>query len=427
MPPLTLAILGCGSRGRTYARIAASMPQRFRLAAAADPNPVRLGQVRDLSANPDFRGFPSDAELFAAGRRAELLVIATQDAQHHQQALRALELDYHLLLEKPAARTIHEILDIRTLAEARGRLVSLCFVLRYTPFYREVKAQVASGRLGRILHIEASEGVGAFHQAHSFVRGHWSRTAESTPMIVQKCSHDTDILAWLKQGSRARRVTSQGSLSWFRPENAPPGATPRCTAPCPHSAPGGGSCRYDSHRYLTDQRRWLDFVYPADAEAASDEDILAWLAHAPWGRCAWKCDNTAVDHQVVTVEFDDGATASLTMSAFDRGRQLVVHGTEGTLRGGESWADPTRMELFFRPLDSATAEPIPLPAPRESAYVGHGGGDFGLIDSLDAIVADAAPGSASLQSSLDSHLIAFAAELSRRRGGEPVDLADLEA
>lgn len=431
MPPLSLAILGCGSRGRTYARLAALFPDSLAVVAAADPNPQRLAQVAAAGEGatgdglPNFRSFSSDEELFAAGRLADVLIISTQDAQHHRQALRALALGYDLLLEKPAAQSIEEILEIRQLAEARQARVSLCFVLRYTPFYRAVKQQIDSGRLGNILHIEASEGVGAFHQAHSFVRGHWSRPEESTPMIVQKCSHDTDILAWLKEGTRPRRVTSHGSLSWFRPENAPPGATARCTAPCPHAQPRGGTCRYDSHRYLTDQRRWLDFVYPEDATQATDDDVLAWLDRAPWGRCAWGCDNTAVDHQIVGLEFDDGATASLSMSAFDRGRQLTVHGTEGTLRGGEGWTRPGTMELWFRPLDAAEAEAIPLPAPTESAYLGHGGGDYGLIESLPAIFAGAAPGSASLQSSLDSHLIAFAAELSRQRGGQPIDLADL--
>lgn len=417
--PLTVAILGCGSRGRTYARLLSAQPTRYRITAIADPNPVRLDQVEALNPEQEIRRFSSDEELFAAGKQADILIIATQDHQHYSQSLTALHQNYHLLLEKPAAQTMAEVEEIKRLANEKQRKIALCFVLRYTPFYRKVKELITSGKLGRIMHIEAAEGIGAFHHAHSFVRGHWSKSEDSTPIIIAKCSHDTDILAWLLEESPAQQVSSFGDLSWFRKENAPQGATLRCTDNCPHV----GDCRYDAHRYLKEQRRWLDFVYPNQAEQATDAEIIDWLKESPWGRCAWHCDNDVVDHQITSIKFANHATASLILSAFDRGRQLVVHGTEATLRGGEDWDNSEQMRLWLRPLDAPQAEEIILDEIEDGeGYASHGGGDYGLIDSLDSIFSAATSAEQLVQSNLQSHLIGFAAEQSRLQNGTPVSI-----
>ena len=98
--PLTLVGIGCGGRTRTYCELAAHLPQRYRVVGAADPNPVRVQQTKELSKNPDFRSFASDSELFAAGKIADVCIIGTQDAYHVEPALKALALGYDLLLHQ---------------------------------------------------------------------------------------------------------------------------------------------------------------------------------------------------------------------------------------------------------------------------------------------------------------------------------------
>jgi hypothetical protein len=135
-------------------------------------------------------------------------------------------------------------------------------------------------------------------------------------MIVAKCSHDADLLCWLG-GAPAASVSSYGGLTWFRRENAPAGAPPRCTDGCP-AAP---DCIYDSRRYLADKRRWLAMVMDG-SETADDARILDFLKTSPWGRCVYQCDNDAVDHQVLACELANGITATHTMTAFDYGRAI---------------------------------------------------------------------------------------------------------
>lgn len=58
------------------------------------------------------------------------------------------------------------------------------------------------------------ENVGYWHQAHSFVRGNWRNSNTTSPMILQKCCHDMDLLLWLT-GKTAKSVSSYGSTMSF--------------------------------------------------------------------------------------------------------------------------------------------------------------------------------------------------------------------
>ena len=403
--PMTLAIAGCGSRGRTYARMAHEIgPARYRVVAIADHKEASRREIAQWCA-PDAQAFESVEAMLAAPKLADAMVIATQDQHHHAHALAALDMGYHLLLEKPVGCTADECREIDQRARERGLRIVVCFVLRYTPLVRTMKRLLDSGAIGKLISIQHLEGVEPFHQAHSFVRGHWSKPEESTPMIVAKCCHDTDLLTWFA-GAPFETVSSFGDLTWFRSENAPPGAPARCTDGCPHS-PG---CRYDAHRYLTDKRNWLDMVLPG-ASGMEDAEILDFLRTSPWGRCAWRCDNGAVDHQVLSVRFQNGVSATLTMTAFDQGRRLRLMGTEGVL---ECAPEPDAgSAIWLRGHDSTTAERVPIEEMPSGGYTGHGGGDHGIMDALDGLIrGEAEP----CGDALDSHLLAFAAEEARVRG-----------
>lgn len=421
--PLTIAAVGCGSRARTYCKIAASMDERYQVVAGADPVPERVKVMQEISGNEAFQGFDSADALLAQERLADVLIIGTQDNYHFEPAKKALKKGYHLLLEKPAAQTLEETVELGRLAEKYDRKIMLCFVLRYTPFYSRVHEILESGQLGEIVSLHAVEGVEAWHQSHSFVRGHWGNSANSTPMIIAKCSHDTDYISWFMK-SRCQSVSSFGRLTYFTAQNAPEGATDRCTSGCPHAAPQGGSCMYDSHHYIDQHQRWLDMVYPHPTKR-TDEEVLEWLKSSPWGRCAWKCDNDVVDHQVVNMDFVNGATASLTMTAFDRGRSIEIYGTKGTLRGGDALKTASGADITVRDHASGETEQITLEELADDGYQGHGGGDFGLVDSMDTVFRGEGGKSALISQTIESHLIGFAAERSRLNGGVPVKLEDL--
>ncbi|MBI5387823.1 MAG: Gfo/Idh/MocA family oxidoreductase [Verrucomicrobia bacterium] len=405
---LRLACIGCGARAQTYTALAARKSDRFQIVAGADPVAERVEKIRRISGRPDFQGFDSAESLLAAGKIADVMIVATQDNFHFKHCQGALRLGYDVLLEKPISTTAEQVLEIERLATQANRRVMVCFVLRFAAFYRKAKEIIQSGALGEIVSIQANEGVNPWHQAHSFVRGHWSVAGRSSPMILSKCCHDTDIVHWLV-GRRCVRIASFGSLEFFRPERAPVGAPLRCTDGCPV----GDTCPYNALRYTTDMRfPWLAMVYDR-AQAASVDEITAWLRTSPWGRCVYRCDNDAADRQVLAMEFEGGVTGTFTMTAFATGRHIEICGTRGVLKGGESYRQHFGTHLILLPHEG---EPVRYTVQAEDGgYELHCGGDTGLVNALydEMTKPPGAPLEAGLDSTVHSHLIAFAAEEAR--------------
>lgn len=416
--PLSIACIGCGARAQTYAQLAAGRADRFAIVAGADPVAGRVEKMRRISGRPDFRGFGSAAELLAAGKIADVMIVATQDNDHFQHCTGALAAGYNVLLEKPIATRVAEVLQIERLAGQLDRRVMVCFVLRFAAFYRKVKEIIDSGALGEIVSIQADEGVGPWHQAHSFVRGHWAVTGKSSPMIISKCCHDMDIIHWLI-GRRCLQVASFGSLEFFRPQRAPAGAPGRCTDGCPV----GDTCPFNAVRYSTDMRfPWLTMIYDRAGDAKREE-ILEWLGGSPWGRCVYRCENDAVDRQVLALRFEGGVTGTFTMTAFENGRHIEVYGTRGVLKGGETYHKHFGAHILVFPHEG---EPTRYSVRAEDGgYEMHGGGDPGLVNALYEEMSGpaGAPLAAGLDSTVHSHVIGFAAEEARRTG-QTVDLEE---
>lgn len=421
---LTLAGIGCGSRTRTYMKLASELPDLYQITAVADLVESRCQSVIDHAPEQDrsgIRKFDSADELLSQPRLADVAIIGTQDDYHFPPCKKTLELGYDVLLEKPIAQKLSQALELTDLAEKLGRRVDVCHVLRYTPFYQELKKIIDSGELGEIITFNANEGVGAWHFAHSFTRGHWRNMEESTPMILAKCCHDMDILYWL-MGRPCERVASFGELSYFRKETLKEPRPLYCTD---WTTPIGED-PYDARKYATDPmlRRWLGMVYDR-AEEATDEEIYEWLSKNKWGRDAFQCDNDQPDHQVLLLNYKGGLTGTFTMTAFEQGRHIEIYGTKARLRAGVFYKENGCGEIVITP-HFGESRKIDLEAP-EQGYSGHGGGDWGLMQTLYDDMAVVSPDhmSSSLQESIHSHLIAFAAEHARRTG-EVISLADFE-
>ena len=225
---VTYAILGAGQRGTIYGRWIAAHPDRARVVAIADPDPVARERLAAECGVPAGAVFASWQELLGAGTDADSAIIATQDRDHVAPALAALAAGHHVLLEKPMALTAEDCRAIARAATASDRLFAVCHVLRYTRYTRLVRRLIAEGAIGEPVSMQHLEPVGWFHFAHSFVRGNWRNEATSSPFLLAKCTHDLDWMAHV-MGTTVARVASFGSLRHFTAANAPEGATNRCT------------------------------------------------------------------------------------------------------------------------------------------------------------------------------------------------------
>ncbi|WP_372663171.1 Gfo/Idh/MocA family protein [Cohnella sp.] len=400
MNQVKVALIGAGMRGQAYADYAIRHPEEMQIIAVADPNENRRNKMKLAHRLEESMCYSDWDELLAQPKLADTVFICTQDKLHFEPTVKAMEAGYHVLLEKPMSPDPRECIVMEALARQHGKVFSICHVLRYTNFFGTIKRLLDEGAIGRLMSIQHNENVGYYHQAHSFVRGNWRNSAESSPMILSKSCHDMDILQWLV-GSECIQISSFGRLSHFKAEQAPAGAPKRCTDGCPVA----DECHYFAPDiYLTEEPSWLAMAISDDH---SYDARLRALQEGPYGRCVYHCDNDVVDHQVVCMEFANEVTAMFSLTAFtkDITRTIKLMGTKGEIRGAME-----KNEVEWIRFGNHEPELIDT-----VGGAGHGGGDLGLIRDFIKLVQAGGQGKGltSAENSLQSHLMAFAAEEAR--------------
>jgi predicted dehydrogenase len=418
--PITAIVVGAGHRALYYASYAQKHPEELKIVGVADPDERRRRLVLETyGCQPDM-GFASAEELAARGRLAEVIINGTMDHQHVATTIPLLEAGYDVLLEKPIAIHVDELQQLHQVARRTGRLVMICHVLRYAPFYVAARSVIARGDLGEIMNLQTIEHVSYHHMAVGFVRGKWNREAGGSTMLMAKCCHDLDLQAWMMSGNAPTRVASFGGRQFFRPEKAPAGAGTRCVVDCAIEA----QCQYSARKHYLEQGKWGFYCWAGieHLKEATEQDKLEHLRTGPYGRCVWHCDNDVVDHQSVTVEFANGATATHNMVGGTARPSRAIHvvGTKGELQGV---FEDNQLVLRFpdsRKGHEYREEKVNIGdfSDHHGAGGGHGGGDLRLVADFVHRVRGQAPSISctTLEDSLAGHLIGFMADTARRDG-----------
>jgi predicted dehydrogenase len=397
--PVTAILIGAGNRGTIYADYALKKPDELKIVAVADADVFRQNKMKQIHSLKDENCFGDWKEVFTKEKFADAVIIATPDYLHIQPCLAALDAGYDVLLEKPIAPTEEECRQIMDKAIATGRIVGICHVLRHTPYFRELKEIIDAGLIGNIISIQHMEPIEQIHMSHSYVRGQWKNSKTATPIVLAKSCHDTDIIRWLVN-SPALDVHCFGNLSWFTNANAPEGSTERCTDGCKVEQ----SCPYSALQiYLRDKMRLYVFDLPEE-KSKWDEIILEKLKTTDYGRCVYRMDNDQPDHLTVNMLFENGATAAFSMEAHVsyEGRRTRIMGSKGDIVG-----DMENFVMTYFKTRKQTSWKMKTDA--------HGGGDHQLMKNWVQAIAqqDKSILTSSIEVSIESHLMAFAAEKSR--------------
>lgn len=420
MSIIKVVLIGAGNRGETYTDIMRELPDKFQVVAVAEPVPSRRNHVKSLHLIPDELCFESYAQLFEKGKIADLCIISTQDRMHYAPAMAAIALKYDVLLEKPLSPDAGECIDIMRAAKCNNVRVILCTVLRYTPLFCTVKEIIDSGSIGEVISVNHEECVGNIHQSHSYVRGNWGNESRSASMLLAKSCHDLDLIPWLLD-KKCTKIQSFGSLRYFTRENAPVGSPERCIEGCPHSE----SCPYDAVKlYLNDKENYWFRSTSTMCQEPTDTDVETALRNTQYGKCVYKCDNDVVDHQTVNMLFENGATATFSMCAFNRGGRFIhIMGTKGELHASLEENGSITIYDFLTKKETIT----PMNAV-DGIVGGHGGGDAGIVNSVYEYLANdvRAKSIPTIEESCHNHILVFAAEESRKIG-QVVDIDEFIA
>ena len=412
MEPVKVLLLGAGNRGMyAYGKFAAMNPGLMKITALAEPLPEKRRQMQEEQNIAPGCLFTTWEEAFVKLPPVDAVIIAMQDQMHLEPALKSMKANLHILCEKPIVPNLEDCHSIEKESAGFNKVFMVAHVLKYTPFFSRLKELLVNGRIGRLIGIDLIENVGHIHISHSFVRGNWSKKAESSPMILAKSCHDMDILAWLA-GAPCGSLSSYGALNYFKSENAPKGAPKRCLDGCPHMS----ECPYHvSKIYLGQNTDWPVNVITTDL---SLKGRMKALEEGPYGRCVFHCDNDVVDHQNVSFCFENGVNVTFTMSGFTMSthRTITLFGTRGEITG-----DMEDAVLKIKDFITGNIETISIAKPAG----GHSGGDGGFAADFAACVrGEGGMGRNMIKDAFESHYMAFAAEASRLESGKMMKIGD---
>lgn len=398
---VSIVAIGAGNRTNKYLEYVKQHPDKAKLVGVVELNEIRRNKIAEKFCLEPSACFTDYHDFFRSSLKVDAVMICTPENMHYEPCMMAIEAGYHVLLEKPIAQTPEECIAIGEAARRKNVIVTVCHVLRYHPYFIKLKELACSGELGNIISINHRTAVGVDRAAHSFVRGPWRKESETNPMLISKCCHDIDFLLWLTK-TRCRKLTSFGSLRWFKSTNAPEGSAHRCIdcqveSQCPFSA-------VDLYRI---RRDWIaNFDVPQGKNI--DEVIEKELEQGLYGRCIYHCDNDVVDHQIVSMEMESEVTINFSMDIFTledhRATQICL--TEGEIEGDETQIKVRR----FRGGEETVYDFSDI---KHKPF--HAGADLDLMaDFIEAIQTEGKYLRTSIDLSVESHRICFEAERSRK-------------
>ena len=409
MKEVTAALIGAGDRGtNAYGPYGINNPGTIKFIAVVEINEEKRKNFQKIHGIPDEMAFGNWDDFFAKGKVSDAVFICTNENFHYEPTIAAMKLGYHILLEKPMTQEAVTCVEIGDLSNTYDKVFILGYVLRYTPFFMEIKKLLDEGAIGEIKTIIHSENVGIAHYSHSYVRGLFGESSIAGPMILSKCCHDMDALNWLTD-SKCVTLSSFATDTYFKAENAPAGAPLRCTDGCPVS----DTCLFYAPKMYSAERSGFN-VESISIDKSMDGRMKA-LREGRFGRCVYHCENDVVDSQVVNMLYENGTAVSFSTTAYanECHRFIRLTGTKGEIYG--------RLEdNEFTYIDFATGRKEVISV--STVLDRHSGGDYFLMaDMIRMIREGETRGRTDARGAVDSHVMCFAAEKSRLEGKE-IDL-----
>lgn len=175
MANLRAGLIGIGVMGKLHARLLSNL-EGVDLVGIADP-----ACAGDVIAG--LRVDPDPTRLLSEG--IDYAVVATPTGLHEDVGLMLVDRGVHALVEKPIAPSVEGGRRLVDAFRAAGLIGAVGHIERYNPSLQEARERIASGQLGRILHV-ATRRQGPFP----------ARIAD-VGVVMDLGTHDIDLTAWV--------------------------------------------------------------------------------------------------------------------------------------------------------------------------------------------------------------------------------------
>jgi predicted dehydrogenase len=198
---LKVCVVGAGDMGVRHLNAWNNIPG-CEVIGLVDGIPERLNQ-----AGKEYRvsGLYSDYKLALQETRPDVVSVCLPTSLHAPVSLAALEQGAHVLCEKPIALTLEEACLIKEMAERKGLVLAIGFMLRYSQGFARLKEWVSHGRLGRPLLVTSEN----FMEIRPKIVMH-AKEINGGPVMDYWCHH-FDLWRWLFD-SEVESVSGYGAV-----------------------------------------------------------------------------------------------------------------------------------------------------------------------------------------------------------------------
>ena len=350
------------------------------LTAICDNDPSSLKAF--CQTHPDLAGAKqySDYRELVKDENIEAVFIMVRDGFHEEMAVAALEAGKHVFLEKPMAITLEGCDRILETAYRTGSKLMIGHNMRYMDFVLKLKEVIDSGIIGEIQSVWCRHFIS---YGSCYFRHYCAEKKSCTGLLLQKGSHDIDIIHWLA-GGYTRRVVAMGRLSVYNRTTGrlKPGEKPD------RSASFSPEC-------------WP----PLEIKGLNP-------------------DMDVEDHSMLLMQLDNGVQASYEqcMYAPDSERNYTFIGTKGRVENIGDYHGDTYIHVWTQRGYRNNPDIIYHLKPKEG---GHGGADTLIVDAfLDFVSCGKVP-SVSPIAARNAVAAGIQGHYSMRNGNVPADIPPL--
>ena len=154
MSDIRVGLLAYGAIGHEHNQAVQATPGLI-LTAVCDTNVERIEVAREIA--PEFEAFTDAQDMLESGL-VDLVVVSTPPNSHHDWAMRALEKDLHVVLEKPMALTAQECDAALAYAAERGKTLVVYQNRRFDPDFVTMRRLISEGVIGEVFQYDSFVG-----------------------------------------------------------------------------------------------------------------------------------------------------------------------------------------------------------------------------------------------------------------------------
>ena len=190
-------VVGAGLQGESHAKIIAALPNA-ELVSVCD---IDEGRARSAALKHGAKNALTDYNELFADESIEAVSIALPDHLHRDAAIKALQADKHVLLEKPMATTVADAEAIVAAQEKSEKTLMIQWSNRWMPMFWSTKEMLDNGDLGDPMYVYARLNNTIYVPTQMLS---WSANTRLPFWLI---CHRYDIARWYF-GSEAKRVTA---------------------------------------------------------------------------------------------------------------------------------------------------------------------------------------------------------------------------